>query len=82
MEIVSCFLFEQLGIVINGWEDAPNVFTNREFSFTLRDPGTQAEVYLRFLSYATPEEFRQDLIKKNPEKMDIGAIYSAKVHYY
>ena len=58
---------------------SPQAFTHREFSFTLRDPGTQAEVYLRFLSYANPEEFRQDLMKKNPEKMDLGAVYSAKV---
>lgn len=51
-----------------------NYFQLREFSFTLRD-----DVYLRFQSFASPQELERELQKINPYKIDIGAVYSHRV---
>lgn len=56
----------------------PNYLAHREFSFTLREQVTKSEIYIRFLSYANKKELKDDIIKKNPEKIDIGAVYSSK----
>ncbi|EAS07452.2 DNA primase (macronuclear) [Tetrahymena thermophila SB210] len=45
-------------------------FTRREFSFTL-----QNEVYLRYQMYNSEREFKNALLQKVPEKIDIGAVY-------
>lgn len=50
-----------------------SIFAHREFSFTLMD-----EVYLRYLSYENQKEFEMDLCAKNPFKIDIGAVMSAR----
>ena len=52
------------------------VLANREFSFTLRDE-QQAEIYIRFQSFATRQALKADILKKCPEKIDLGAVYSA-----
>eukprot|EP00095_Tigriopus_kingsejongensis_P011057 maker-scaffold23_size669530-snap-gene-1.31 protein:Tk11057 transcript:maker-scaffold23_size669530-snap-gene-1.31-mRNA-1 annotation:"dna primase small subunit" len=44
----------------------------REFSFTLQD-----DIYLRYLSFSTEAEFRSELIKRNPIKIDIGAVFTS-----
>ena len=49
-------------------------FSNREFSFTLKD-----DVYIRYRSYESEEEMTADIKKMNPYKIDIGAVFSAKV---
>lgn len=49
-------------------------FAQREFSFTLEN-----DVYRRYLSFSNHNEFEKELIKLCPEKIDIGAVYSAKV---
>lgn len=49
-------------------------FAQREFSFTLEN-----DVYRRYLSFVNHNEFEKELIKLCPEKIDIGAVYSAKV---
>ncbi|KAL4464073.1 hypothetical protein ABPG74_006010 [Tetrahymena malaccensis] len=45
-------------------------FSRREFSFTL-----QNEVYLRYQMYNSEREFKNALLLKVPEKIDIGAVY-------
>ena len=49
---------------------------NREFSFTLK-----GDVYLRYLSFRDAEEFKTELLRLCPVKMDIGAIYNMRVHF-
>ncbi|KAG0042922.1 hypothetical protein BGZ83_012022 [Gryganskiella cystojenkinii] len=48
-------------------------FLNREFCFTLMD-----DTYIRFQSYRTVDEFRQELTRLNPAKIDLGAIYNIR----
>eukprot|EP00128_Syssomonas_multiformis_P018219 Colp12_sorted_trinity150504_noHs@10760 len=50
-----------------------NTFANREFSFTLKD-----DVYLRFKSFTTKKELKTEILKLNPYKIDIGAVYRHK----
>lgn len=56
---------------------ASSQFAQREFSFTLEN-----DVYRRYLSFSNHMEFEKELIKLCPEKIDIGAVYSAKVGFY
>lgn len=46
---------------------------NREFSFTLEN-----DVYLRYLSFDSPEALLARLLKDVPVKIDIGAVYSSR----
>eukprot|EP00484_Ammonia_sp_Unknown_P026127 CAMPEP_0197046508 /NCGR_PEP_ID=MMETSP1384-20130603/22218_1 /TAXON_ID=29189 /ORGANISM="Ammonia sp." /LENGTH=460 /DNA_ID=CAMNT_0042478323 /DNA_START=86 /DNA_END=1465 /DNA_ORIENTATION=- len=44
---------------------------NREFSFTLKD-----DIYVRYQSYRNLQQFKDDLRKRCPYKIDIGALYN------
>lgn len=47
------------------------LWRNREFSFTLKD-----DIYVRYKSYKNVKEWKADLRKKCPYKIDIGALYN------
>ena len=49
---------------------------NREFSFTFSNGS-----YLRFQSFEDAEQLQSFLVKNTPVKIDLGAIYSAKVNF-
>lgn len=52
----------------------PKSLKNREFSFTFANGS-----YLRFQSFEDYDQLQSFLIKNTPVKIDLGAIYSAKV---
>jgi DNA primase small subunit len=55
-----------------GGSDKPgDVFSKREFSFTLKN-----DIYCRFLSYSGLDDWKADMIKKVPHKIDMGAVYT------
>lgn len=49
----------------------PEEFECREVSFTLEN-----DIYLRYLCFYNDEEFKKELIKRTPEKIDIGAKFN------
>src|SRR4051794_3710398 len=48
-------------------------FTNREFAFML--PG---DIYIRYNSFSTADDLKRQVIKLNPSRFEIGAVYSAR----
>ncbi|XP_064598395.1 LOW QUALITY PROTEIN: DNA primase small subunit-like [Liolophura sinensis] len=50
-----------------------NYFTNREFSFTLKD-----DVYIRYQSFSDQQELEKEVQKRCPYKIDIGAVFTHK----
>lgn len=52
-------------------------FERREFSFTLEN-----DVYIRFQSYKSEEEFKKEVIRGIPFKIDIGAVYNTLPKYH
>ncbi|KAI8808392.1 hypothetical protein BJ742DRAFT_747943 [Cladochytrium replicatum] len=57
------------------WLSYGNVYTryfaHREISYQLA-----GDVVIRFLSYKDADEFKQDVVKRLPQKIDIGAVYN------
>lgn len=54
-----------------------DVFERREFSFTLEN-----DIYCRFQSFKSEEEFRKETMRGLPIKIDIGAIYNTPPKYH
>ena len=52
----------------------PEYFFHREISFTLDVSGE--EVYIRYLNFQNAEEMRKKIMRQQPRKSDIGAVYS------
>eukprot|EP00979_Chaetoceros_neogracilis_P007363 scaffold1542_cov251-Chaetoceros_neogracile.AAC.4 len=50
-------------------------FTHREFSFTI-EPSPGEEIYIRYQSFKDQAELTAAVIKRNPRKIDIGAVFS------
>ncbi|KAF8492514.1 prim-pol domain-containing protein [Gautieria morchelliformis] len=48
------------------------MFTHREFAFTL--PG---DVYLRYNSFTSADDLKKQVVKLNPSRFEIGAVYTA-----
>lgn len=51
----------------------PKYLANREFSFTLED-----DVYVRYQSFSSQEEFEKVVKERLPCKIDIGAVYNLR----
>jgi DNA primase small subunit len=68
--IASCYLLST--------DPMDKPFQNREFNFV--KPGDD-EVYMRYLSFDTIEEFKNEVLRVCPKKIDIGAVFTAKVIY-
>ena len=47
-------------------------FARREWSFTIED-----DIYIRYQSFKTQQEFKDAIIKRQPHKIDIGAVFTA-----
>jgi len=50
------------------------LFTHREIAFTL-----QNDVYLRYNSFTTADEFKKQVCTLNPTRFEIGPVYTARV---
>lgn len=53
----------------------PQVFSRREFSFTI-EPTPTEEIYIRYQSFSNQNELAQAIMKRRPSKIDIGAVFS------
>ncbi len=53
------------------------IFDKREFTFTLEN-----DIYCRFLSFKDEEEFKSEVIRALPVKIDIGAIYNTQPKFH
>lgn len=51
----------------------PKYIENREFSFTLDE-----DVYVRYQSFDTKEDFEKEVKDRCPNKIDIGAVYTLR----
>lgn len=53
----------------------PQVFSRREFSFTI-EPFPGEEIYIRYQSFSSEQELRDAIMKRQPHKIDIGAVFN------
>ncbi|KZT44698.1 prim-pol domain-containing protein, partial [Calocera cornea HHB12733] len=49
------------------------LFTHQEFALTL-----SGDIYLRYNSFATVEDFAREIKRLNPSRFEVGAIYNAR----
>lgn len=62
---------------LKGEKNPPDsrVFSRREFSFTI-EPCPGEEIYIRYQSFRDQAELTSAVRKRNPHKIDIGAVFS------
>ena len=53
----------------------PQVFSRREFSFTI-EPFPGEEIYIRYQSFGSEQELKEAIMKRQPHKIDIGAVFN------
>ena len=53
----------------------PQVFSRREFSFTI-EPFPGEEIYIRYQSFSSEQELKDAIMKRQPHKIDIGAVFN------
>lgn len=51
-----------------------NLFTHREFAFTLA-----GDIYLRYNSFNGPEDWKKETCRLNPVRFEVGPVYTARV---
>ncbi|VDC01980.1 unnamed protein product [Peniophora sp. CBMAI 1063] len=58
---------------LNHEHAATRLFTHREIAYSL--PG---DIYIRYKSFNGPEDFKKETLSYNPERFEIGPVYSVK----
>lgn len=59
----------------NSTKTKSKTFTHREFSFTI-EPFPGEEIYIRYQSFKDQADLTNAVLKRNPRKIDIGAVFS------
>ena len=54
---------------------SPQIFSRREFSFTI-EPFPGEEIYIRYQSFSSAQELKEAIMKRQPHKIDIGAVFN------
>jgi DNA primase small subunit len=66
--------FKSIFTWLNQEHTPKDLFTNREFAFTL-----QGDVYLRYNCFSNAEELKKQVCALNPTRFEIGPMYSSRV---
>ncbi|KAK9459792.1 DNA primase small subunit [Lipomyces oligophaga] len=66
------FPFKELFLWLNHFPSPTASFTHREIAFTL-----QNDAYLRYQSFGSYELLKQEVMRLNPSRFEIGPVYSA-----
>lgn len=66
--------FKSLFAWLNHQHAPTRLFTHREWAFTVA-----GDVYLRWNSFNTADEFKKEVLRLNPSRFEIGAVYTGKV---
>eukprot|EP00428_Durinskia_dybowskii_P040166 CAMPEP_0170276564 /NCGR_PEP_ID=MMETSP0116_2-20130129/38266_1 /TAXON_ID=400756 /ORGANISM="Durinskia baltica, Strain CSIRO CS-38" /LENGTH=481 /DNA_ID=CAMNT_0010527835 /DNA_START=10 /DNA_END=1455 /DNA_ORIENTATION=+ len=67
------FMYQWLAYDPSG--KSPQIFSRREFSFTI-EPFPGEEIYIRYQSFSSAQELKDAIMKRQPHKIDIGAVFN------
>ncbi|KAF5370633.1 hypothetical protein D9758_002112 [Tetrapyrgos nigripes] len=65
--------FKSIFAWINHQLTPTRLFTHREFAFTVKN-----DIYLRYLSFSTVDEFKKQVCLLTPSRFEIGPVYTAR----